>query len=174
MTNSDYQNHHRRSIRLKGYDYAQPGWYFVTVCTYKKTILFGDVDCGAIILNKAGNIVEQCWNDIPNHFPHVQLDQYVIMPNHIHGILVINDIVGAKNVSPLQQNKFQSPSKTVGSIVRGFKIGVTKWFRSNTNIHDVWQRNYYEQIIRDENDLNRIRRYIIENPLKWRNDAYIK
>jgi len=174
--NFDPARHHRKSIRLKDYDYSQPGWYYVTICTYNKILIFGDIKDGCMIFNKAGNIADQCWSDIPNHFLHVQLDNYVIMPNHIHGIIVINE-VGAKNFSPLQQNvnnKFQTPSKTIGSIIRGFKIGVTKWFRNNTDIYRVWQRNYYEHIIRDEIDLNRIRKYILENPLKWQDDTYFR
>jgi len=168
--------HQRRSIRLKNYNYSQPGWYFVTICTYQNSMFFGDIEDGRMMFDEAGNITYKYWKNIPNHFLHVQLDDFIIMPNHIHGIIVINE-VGAKNFSPLHEivnNKFQSPSKTIGSIIRGFKIGVTKWFRNNTDIYKVWQRNYYEHIIRDEIDLNRIRKYIIENPLKWHDDTYFK
>ena len=126
----------------------------------------------------------KCWNEIPEHFKHAQLHEYVIMPNHIHGIIELSDIipVGAKNFSPLQmpqQSPLQmpqqspqpiipsSPSKTIGSIVRGFKIGVTTWMRQNTDIYNVWQRNYYEHIIRNEKSYVRIAEYIINNPAKW-------
>lgn len=180
----------RKSIRLKGYDYSQSGWYFITLCTKNREMFFGDVADGEMILNDAGIIVKKCWSDIPGHYPNVCLDDFVVMPNHAHGVINIveNDknkiagtkIVGdhnvrAKNISPLpKNNKFQSPSKTIGSIIRGFKIGVTKWFRQNTDIYTVWQRNYYEHIIRDESELNRIRKYIIENPFKWQDDKYYK
>src|SRR5690606_5266060 len=117
---------------------------------------------------------------IPNHYPHAGLDAFVVMPNHIHGIIVIRrgvaadgarvDAVGANDHSPLRRDMPRSPSKTIGSIVRGFKIGVTKWFRGNTDVHDVWQRNYYEHIVRNERSLNRIRRYILENPARWHTD----
>ena len=190
-------NHHRRSIRLHGYDYSQPGIYFITLCTYNRECLFGEILNGEMRLNEFGKIANQCWLEIPNHFPQTQLDEYIIMPDHIHGIIVLNDfvgvqnvgtknvgakivgakIVGAKNFSPLpmptpEQNitPFRSPSKTIGSIIRGFKIGVTKWFRQNTDIYVVWQRNFYEHIIRNEDELNRIRQYIIDNPKKWKTD----
>ncbi len=165
--------HHRRSIRLKGYVYSQAGTYFVTICTQGRRCLFGDIINGETALNDAGKIAQQCWLEIPNHFPNTELDEFVIMPNHIHGIIFINDIVGAKNFSPLRnESKPHSPSKTIGSNVRGFKIGVTKWLRQNTDIYNVWQRNYYEHIIRDERDLNQIRDYIINNPIKWALDEY--
>jgi putative transposase len=176
------EKHHRHSIRLPGYDYAQPGAYFVTICTKDRLCLFGEVVAGQMRLNDAGCIVRQCWSDIPNHFPHVQLDAFIIMPNHVHGILVIAHHVGAKNFSPLPSpphSPLQPPphdhhprgtSKTIGSVIRGFKIGVTKWFRQNTHIQTVWQRNYYEHIIRTEDALHRIREYIVTNPMRWRLD----
>ena len=183
--------HHRCSIRLSGYDYSRAGAYFITICTQNRQYLFGQIVDGMMRLNDAGGIAQQCWNEIPIHFPHLELDEFVIMPNHVHGIVVITDAnaaVGAKNFSPLQppphsplQSPLQPPprrttqqpcgtSKTVGSIVRGFKIGVTKWMRQNTNIHDVWQRNYWEHIKRDESELNRIRQYIHNNPAQWELD----
>jgi putative transposase len=139
-------------------------------------------------LPECGKIVQQCWLEIPHYFPHVELDAFAIMPNHVHGIIIVtNNIgttvdtnVGANNYSPLQKNyppqqltnpnKFRSPSKTMGSVGRGFKIGVTKWFRNNTDIHNVWHRNYYERIIRSETELNHIREYITTNPLNWKTD----
>lgn len=169
----DPENHHRRSIRLKGYDYTQAGAYFVTICTQHRTCLFGEMVNEQMQLNDAGRFVEQCWLDIPHHFPHVELEAFVVMPNHVHGIIVITDPVGAKNFSPLPNDGtstptlFLSTSRTIGSIVRGFKIGVTKWFRMNMDISTVWQRNYYEHIIRNESTLHRIRDYIVNNPLQW-------
>nr|WP_235269774.1 transposase [Geoalkalibacter subterraneus] len=161
----------RRSIRLQGYDYSQAGAYFVTVCTQNRECLFGDIVNGEMRLNEAGNIARQCWDDIPIHFPHVDLDEFVIMPNHIHGIVVITGNVGAKNFSPLPQTTRPcGTSKTIGSIVRGFKIGVTKWMRNNTSIYAVWQRNYWEHIVRNEPELNRIREYIHNNTAQWEMD----
>ena len=172
----DPQKHHRKSIRLNGYDYAQEGWYFITICTKDRLYLFGNVKNEQMVLNKYGKIALEKWDEIPHHYPNVVLDEFIVMPNHIHGILQISgvqDIVGVQNIEPLQirKNRYQHiiPG-SIGSIVRGFKIGVTKWFRQNTDIHDVWQRNFWEHIIRDENDLNRIREYIQYNPAKWIED----
>ena len=185
--------HHRRSIRLQGYDYSQPGIYFITLCTQNHECLFGEILNGEMRLNEFGKMTQQCWLEIPHHFPHVKLDEFVIMPDHIHGIIILNDIVGAKNFSPQPSNNFspqpsnnfspqpmptpqqnitpfRSPSKTIGSIIRGFKIGVTRGFRQNTDIYVVWQRNYYEHIIRNKVELNRMRQYIIDNPKKWKTD----
>jgi len=167
--------HDRRSIRLKGYDYSQAGAYFITICTQNRKCMFGEIIAGEMRLNAAGDLAIQCWQDIPDHFAHAELDEWVIMPNHVHGIVSIVDVppVGAKNFSPLQQPNFSplpGTSKTIGSIVRGFKIGVTKWMRNNTPIHDVWQRNYWEHIIRNESELIRVREYIRNNPVRWELD----
>ena len=144
----------------------------MTICTFNREFLFGRITEEGMILNESGRMEEQCWNEIPAHFSHVVLDSFVIMPNHVHGIMLITETVGAKNFSPLPSQQRQRPgtSKTIGSIIRGFKIGVTKWMRENSPIHDVWQRNYYEHVIRDEADLNRIREYISTNPARWAED----
>ena len=170
------ERHHRRSIRMKGHDYSRSGAYFITICTHGRECLFGDVKEGKMRLNEAGSMVERFWLEIPIHFHHVELDTFQVMPNHIHGIIAIARSVGAKNISPLPHLKnttdtpFHSPSKTIGSIVRGFKIGVTGWFRKNTDIYTVWQRNYFEHIIRSEKSLEHIREYIINNSLQWEFD----
>ena len=160
--------HHRRSIRLKGYDYSREGAYFITVCTKDKEWLFGDVINGEMQLNDIGNVALQCWKDIPKHFPNVVLDEFIVMPNHIHGIVIFN--VGAKNISLLQHGT----TMTIGSVIRGFKIGITKWARANGASHSPWQRNYYEHIIRNETELNKIREYIINNPVNWETDENYK
>jgi len=200
--------HHRRSIRLKGYDYSQEGLYFITICVQDRECLFGKiVDHHTMILNDAGKIAEQCWFAIPQHFPNVTLHEYIVMPNDIvsddivsddivsnnhspNDIVsddivsddmvtnnhspndIVSDDVGAKNFSPLRPPKPampRSPSRTIGSIVRGFKIGVTKWFDKS-----VWQRDYYEHIIRSTDEYERIANYIINNPAKWREDKFFK
>jgi len=147
----DYPKHNRQSIRLQGYDYTQPGAYFITIVTHDRACLFGEIVNGEMRINECGERAQQCWLEIPDHFPQTQLDEFVIMPDHIHGIIIINDfpMVGAKNFSPLPFESssrscqssprsnitpFRSPSQTIGSIVRGFKIGVTKWMRQNTDI----------------------------------------
>lgn len=168
--------HHRKSIRTKGYDYSQAGFYFVTICTHKRIHLFGNIHNGIMILNDAGEIANTCWLDIPKHFPNVILHAYIIMPDHVHGIIELTNESGAKNFSPLKQSPsstpFRSPSRTVGSIVRGFKIEVTKWFRHNQPDEfppkqPVWQRNYHDRIIQNEKSFNRITNYILNNPKKW-------
>jgi REP element-mobilizing transposase RayT len=170
----DRNKRHRRSNRLQDYDYSQRGAYFVTLCTHQRGLIFGAVVGGIMQLNQAGQWAERCWLSIPNHFPQVELDVFVVMPNHLHGVIVIIDENGgAKDFSPLHDDSplpnrtFRSPSKTVGSIVRGFKIGVTKWFRENTETDTVWQRNYYEHVIRNDDSLSRIRQYVLDNAAQW-------
>ena len=170
-------SHRRKSIRLQGYDYSQAGLYFITVCTHNRVPLFGEIVDGVMALNTAGQIVEKCWCTIPEHFPQVTVDEFVVMPNHVHGIITIGTIVGANDYLPLPSNETprslqHGTSRTIGSMVRGFKIGVTRWFRANTDIHKVWQRNYYEHIIRNEDSYLKIAEYIQTNPQRWEIDTY--
>jgi REP element-mobilizing transposase RayT len=177
--------HHRHSIRLKGYDYSLAGMYFITICCQEMVCRFGKIKNGEMVLNDAGMVAQQCWLEIPRHFPHVILHEYVVMPNHVHGIIVLADtVVGAKNFSPVSIScgengiwaKNFSPlpppplhgtSRTIGSIIRGFKIGVTKQLGFS-----IWQRNYYEHIIRNELAYQNISNYIMRNPEKWQNDKF--
>ncbi|WP_444549978.1 transposase [Candidatus Magnetomonas plexicatena] len=165
----------RKSMRLKGYDYSQLGAYFITICTQNRECLFGEIFDGKMVLTDAGEHAYECLINIQEHFPHVKSDIFVVMPNHVHIIIIIDASaqVKANNYSPLQHEKNQKcgTSKIIGAIVRGFKIGVTKWFHENTDIRTVWQRNYYEHIIRNEHELNKIREYIQGNPLNWDSDS---
>ncbi|HHT9120528.1 MAG TPA: transposase [Candidatus Hypogeohydataceae bacterium YC41] len=177
----DTEKHYRRSVRLKEYDYSAKGSYFVTICTKEKKYLLGDVVNGEMILSGIGEIVKQCWIGISNHFSHVQLDKYVILPNHVHGIIVIVGDVGVENIEPYKRvgniqplrkiNRYQKiiPG-SLGSIVRGFKIGVSKCCNQHNYSSFAWQRNYYEHIVRNEDALNLIRGYIVNNPLQWQFD----
>ena len=163
--------HHRRSIRLCKYNYSQAGLYFITMCTGNRKCLFGNIVDGKMSLNNAGQNANECWWKITDHFPNTALHKFIVMPNHVHGIIEIT--VGANNYSPLPPGT----SKTIGSIVRGFKIGVTKWFRINMPFEfpvgkPVWQRNYYEHIIRNEKSYRQISEYIQTNRLRWREDRY--
>lgn len=178
--NYNPENHKRRSVRLKGYDYSQSGLYFVTICTKNHECIFGEIKDdgrGTIFcaLNTGGEIAEQYLKQIPKHYPNVVVDKFVIMPNHIHMILIIENDNRAQNIVPLQKQKFQKiTSGSISAIVRGYKIGVTKWFRKNTNIHDIWQRNFYEHIVRNEKSLEKIQNYIVHNPEKWEDDKFFK
>lgn len=174
---------HRRSIRLKGYDYHRAGVYFVTICCAQRICLFGDIIAGEMHLNVVGTTVADCWQAIPDHFPHAMLDDFVVMPNHLHGMIVLTDNGQcgdgwgvnpdrANVYSPLQKPQMlRSPSRTIGSIVRRFKIGVSKWLRANSADTAIWQRNYYEQIVRDDAGLQRVRQYIADNPARWDDDT---
>lgn len=171
--------HHRHSIRLRDYDYSQEGFYFITICVKDKQCDFGKIENGKMILSEIGNIADNCWREIPQHFPDVKLGDFVIMPNHIHGIIeIVNGAsVGAKNFSPLQSeqsNAFKSPSRSIGSIIRGFKIGVTKWCNQNNHSYFQWQKNYYEHIIRDGKEFKNIQWYILGNIAKWNEDEYFQ
>ncbi len=173
----DPEKHHRRSIRLPGYDYSQPGAYFITICTHNREYLFGDVADGKMILNEFGNVAQQCWLEIPQHFKHVKLDAYVIMPNHVHGIIFIvgsrHHNVGARHAVPLQFEQFGKPVPgSIATIIRSYKSAVSKQINQirQTPGMPVWQRNYYEHIIRNEMDLHRIRQYIMNNPKNWEMD----
>ena len=161
--------HHRRSVRLKGFDYTQPGAYFVTmVCRDRELLLESDVSAG---------IVRSVWNSLPRRFPSVELDEFIVMPNHVHGIIVITDnkataSVGAIHELPLQNNWKQRWIMTLPKVIGYLKMNTAK--RSNQlnqrSGQPLWQRNYYEHIIRTEDELNCIRQYILNNPFTWETD----
>jgi len=185
--------HHRRSIRLKDYDYSQAGAYFITICTYKKECLFGNIIDGIVHLNNFGHCVLSCWNNIPKHYPHAQLDEFVIMPNHIHGIIILLDKrpVGAglrpalfrkgstalskrAGFKPAPNGKDTKKRHSLSEIVRAFKTFSSREINKIRGSIGcpVWQRNFYEHVIRNESDLNDTRQYIINNPLRWEDDDY--
>ncbi len=151
--------HHRHSFRLQEFDYGQPGAYFITICT-KKRELWLDIP-------EIKKIVEECWIEIPNHFKNATLDSWVVMPNHIHGIIRLVSRVGVQHVEPLQNRYQHIIPKSIGSIVRSYKSAVTVGCKKGGFNFFYWQRNYYESVIRNEDDLNRARRYIQDNPLNW-------
>lgn len=189
----------RKSTRLKNYDYSENGFYFVTICTKNREEFFGYIENGKMILNRFGEMAKNCWLEIPEHFPNCFLDEFVIMPNHIHGILIIensavgnknfcskndemagnknnemignemagNEMIGNKNFCSLRIPWQTKLSRSASSIIRWFKIGVTKYFRNQNNNFFGWQKSFYDHIIRDEKSLNNIRQYVINNPLKW-------
>ena len=127
-------------------------------------------------LNDAGKIANECWLQIPQHFLDVFLHDHIVMPNHIHGIIELKNpgSVGVQNFESPRNEYQKIIPHSIGSIVRGFKIGVTKWFHNNTDIENIWQRNYYEHIIRNEHSFKKITDYIIENPNNWEYDDFFK
>ena len=170
-----FKNKYRiASTRLRNWDYAADGYYFVTICTKDKKCYFGNVLDSAMKLSKIGKIANVYWQEIPKHFPFVELDEFIVMPNHIHGIIIINNIVETQNVASLQlqrgaKNKFGPQSKNLASIIRGFKIGVKKWATIN-NIPFQWQSRFYDNIVRNGKSLSKIRQYIANNPSNWERD----
>ena len=167
-----------RSIRLKGHDYARSGAYFVTICTRNRQTLFGEIVSDKMRASAFGDIVQAYWYEISEHFPHVEVDTFVIMPNHIHGILVFLT-VGARHAVPLQDTRwdeqFGKPIPgSLPTIMRSFKSVCTRKINimRDSPGEKVWQRNYYEHIIRTETSLNEIRRYIQDNPARWHLDRY--
>jgi REP element-mobilizing transposase RayT len=166
----DPAKHHRRSIRLPAYDYAQAGAYFVTLVAHARECLFGQVVGGQTRLSMPGEVVAAQWLRSARIRGEIELDAFVVMPNHVHGIVVIRD-VGAHSRAPLPSPPHRPP-RSLGSFVAGFKSAATKRInaiRSTLGL-PVWQRNYYEHVIRDEDDLDRVRRYIAENALRWEED----
>lgn len=191
----DPLKHHRRSIRLKGYDYTHAGAYFVTLVAHGRECIFGEIVDGEIRVNPLGEIAAYYWQELPRHFAHVTLDAFVVMPNHVHGVIVVGaddgdtggggrggvprkgeaSAAGASEVSrrfsadasPLPPTGTQPGS--LGAIVQNFKSVTTRKINQWRGAPGapVWQRNYYERIIRDARELDAVRRYIAQNPLRW-------
>jgi len=160
----------RRSIRLRGYDYGQPGPYFVTICTRKRECTLGTIRDGEIALSMAGKVVAACWRAIPDHFHHVCLDEFVVMPNHVHGILQVGRR-GTPWRAPTEA--FGRPVRgSLPTVIRAFKASATKiLIRAKHRKEFLWQRGYYEHVVRDEEELARVREYIADNPMKWDEDV---
>ncbi len=170
----------RRSVRLKEFDYSKAGAYFVTICTKDRECLFGEILGDRMVLNEFGEIAQAEWLRTSEIRPNVDLDAFVIMPNHLHGNLFLRDWadVGAHCNVPLpntpQTEEFgKSTVNSIPTIIKLFKSTVTKQINElrGTPGHPVWQKNYFERVIRDEDELNRIREYIIYNPAKWAEDS---
>jgi REP element-mobilizing transposase RayT len=208
---SESQLGHRRSIRLPGYDYSQPGGYFVTLCAHERELLFGEINDNEMMPNRLGKSVTACWQQLPRHFPDVELDAWVLMPNHFHGVIIIHertvgggeprrgeafaqnseagtheagqrlasqeDVIGPRaNASPLHPGTHSPPKGTtsgsLGAMIQNFKSVSARRVNAirRTPGAPVWQRNYYEHIIRNQQSLDEIREYIATNPARWSSD----
>ncbi len=187
--------HQRRSLRLAGYDYARPGAYFLTLCVQGRECLFGQVVGDEMRLNDAGHMIETWWHKLPQKFPLCGAGTFVVMPNHLHGVIVIRGDVGADPRVHTELSQGRHAASTVGAdlrvrrdprarpaslprIVQWFKTMTTNAYIRSTNDDGwtpfttrLWQRNYYEHVVRDDNELARIRDYIVNNPLHWQDDS---
>ena len=169
---SRHQARSRKSIRLKGYDYSEPGSYFVTICTARMQCVFGDAQNGEMVESPLGHLAADDWRDIPRHFPHITLDQFRVMPNHIHAILVIGKRRGQTGTNG--ERKFGQPQTgTLSTVIGAFKAGVT--FKARTSHlcsnRPLWQARFHDHIIRNDVELYRIRQYIELNPIMWEFDV---
>jgi REP element-mobilizing transposase RayT len=173
--------HHRRSIRLRHYDYSQAGAYFVTVCTQNRECMFGKIVDRTMVLSDAGKMIQMVWDKLSIHYDGVDVDQFIVMPNHVHGILVLvgagpracPDTIYVKTGQP----QGVAPTISLSDVMHRFKTFTTTQYRLGVNQYQwspfpgkLWQRNYYEHIIRAEEDLNKIREYIVNNPAGWDKD----
>lgn len=186
----DPERHHRRSIRLRGYDYSAKGAYFVTICTQDRACLFGEVTDGEMRLNAAGRMAHGTWDELPSFYRGIVVDAFVVMPNHIHGIIAlvgwnIKTMVGAGPCACPDDAETQddgqpqgiAPTLSLADVVHRFKTLTTKRYVDGVKQHGwpaftgrLWQRNYYEQVVRSKSSWNRVRNYIAHNPRHWESD----
>ena len=181
----DPEKHHRRSIRLSGYDYSQAGAYFVTICTQNRQCLFGEIVDGEMRLNNAGQMVQLVWAELAQHYAGVDIDGFVVMPNHIHGIVILTSVGAGPGACPAKgrpqgvkgQPQGVAPTMSLPDVVHRFKSLTTARYRRGVMERGwpgfcsrLWQHNYYEHVIRAGDELDRIRRYIEDNPRMWEMD----
>jgi putative transposase len=177
----DPRIHHRRSIRLKGYDYAQTGAYFITICTKDMKCIFGTIENTEMILNEFGEIAYNEWSKLPERFTMIELDVFQIMPNHMHGIIILNTVGASLAVAPTEERATvkvaPTGESTIGDIVGAYKSIVFNeclniFKERNEIMGKLWQRNYYEHIIRNDLAYHNISNYILNNPVKWAADKF--
>ena len=185
----------RKSNRLKGYDYSVDGYYFITICTKDKLHFFGDIKNDNMILNDCGRCVNDIWQQIPKFYTNIYLDEFIVMPNHIHGIVIIENkntvrteyysVHAMKKNAPKNKNvgteyhsvhnhnvlTIHNARPNISQIIKSFKVSCTKTIRKKYNDYNFgWHRSFYDHIIRDEKSLLEIQKYIVANPLKWHLD----
>jgi REP element-mobilizing transposase RayT len=155
----------RKNMRLEGYDYTRPGVYFVTICVTDHEQLFGTIEQGDVSLTACGEIVRKTWEEMAERYPYVAIDDFVVMPNHMHGLLVLNG-------DPEVLVKVQNPIRSLSRLVASFKTLSAKRVNAHRNTpgQSLWQQNYWDRIVRNEKELNRIREYILCNPSRWEAD----
>ncbi len=169
-----YKNKYRvETARLQGWDYGSNASYFVTICTKEREHFFGEIADGKMIMSELGKCADKCLQEITEHFPFVVLEEYVVMPNHIHGIVIIDKPPPPPPPPPQSKNKFGPQSQNLGSIIRGFKIGVTNEAKQ-IQPDFKWQARYHDHIIRIEKTYQRIKDYIMTNPLNWEKDKFYR
>jgi REP element-mobilizing transposase RayT len=162
--------HHRRSIRLPEYDYSQSGVYFVTICAQGRECLFGEVMTDSMVLSPIGRIVEDVWLALPCHFAHIELDAFIVMPNHFHGLVQINAPHSiTKNRDEQTSYSSGTQSQSLAALVQNFKSVTTRKINQMRQLSGktVWQRNYYERVIRNQRELDAKHQYITNNPMQW-------
>jgi len=160
----DQRERRRKRLRLRNYDYSAPGTYFTTICVHNRECLFGEITEGKVRLSPFGRIVEQAWTWLGDHYASVELDEWVVMPSHLHAIVTIRD--------PPVADSTNRPAKSLGRLLAAFKSISTNEINRmrGTTASKVWQRGFYDHIVRSEAALARIRRYIVENPVAWETD----
>jgi REP element-mobilizing transposase RayT len=172
-----YKNKYRtESIRVTEWDYSSNGYYFVTICTKNQECFFGNVIDSKVVLTSIGEIARQYWQAIPEHFQEVKLDEFIVVPNHLHGIVIISNVETCHGMSlqkPSNRNIFTKPlSGPLSTVINQYKCTVTRECRKIGYSDFSWQSRFYEHIIRNEKSLQKIRQYIMNNPVKWELDEY--
>jgi putative transposase len=163
-----FETPRRKQLRLRGYDYSQPGRYFVTICTYEMACIFGEIHFGQLEPTAAGRIARECWYELPSHYAGVHLDEFTVMPNHVHGIVIFEKPVGAK----LRYGIAIPHSRSLPEIIRAYKSFSARRMNEITGAtgKPIWKRGYFEHIVRSDKGLAAIRQYILDNPGAWEKD----
>ena len=170
--NDDQIPPRRKATRLDYADYSSPGYYYITICTHDKVCMFGRVVDGDMHLNELGEIANAVWHEIPVHYPMVKPDAWVVMPNHVHGIIRVGVAHARPEMQARPAIRARGKPASLGRIVGSYKSEVTKRIhrRGHLRGQPVWQRNYYDHLVRDEDDLAHARHYIKQNPARWLKD----
>ena len=153
----------RKRNRLNKFDYSSQGYYFVTICVKDRVCCFGDVVGGEMVLSDYGQVVKDCWLGLPNHYQNAKLDHFVVMPNHFHGIIIISSV--GNGLKP-----FPTSTHGLSEIIRGFKTFSSRTINNLNQIHFSWQKSFYDHVIRQDESLDKIREYILNNPKQWELD----